>query len=113
AGDYQKAQEQPEDDRKVQKRIEYYYQRQTDSWEAELLQQVGMFQKDSLAAAQYLGKQAPGEQACTQVDAVAQIVIHTRQACLHQPGEDHGVNDDHRQRIDDGPQGAEQGVTVA
>src|SRR5690606_9710557 len=109
----QKAQKKPEDDGEVEQGVEHYHQRQTDPREAELLQQVGVLQKYGLAATQNLGEQAPGEQACAEVDAIGEIVVHARQARPHELGEDHRVDDDHRQRIDDGPQSGEQGVAIA
>jgi hypothetical protein len=43
---------------------------------------------------------------------VGQAVIHTRQARAHDLGKDHRVHDDHRQRVEHGPQRAEQRIAI-
>src|SRR5690606_13508738 len=66
-----------------------------------------------LATPDDLGEEPPGQDPGAQVDAVGQTVVHAGQAGLHQLGENHRVDDDHRQRIEDRPRRTEQGIAVA
>ena len=113
AADQQKRQIQRHDDAEVDQRRAGDDGGQADAGEAGFFDEVGVVQKHGVQAAQHFGKQPPSQHARAQIDAEGQgVVLMPRQAGAHELAEDDGVNQDHGQGVEHGPQRAKERCAV-
>ena len=98
--------------RKAQPCIQDDDDRQADSRKIYFLNNIRVVQKHCLAARVDFRKQIPAQDASAKVNAVCEAGIYFRQFTSHDLGEYYGVNQDHRQGIEDGPGRAQQGIPV-
>ncbi len=76
--DQQEDTEQAENDGEIEAGVEYHDNREAQAREAELLEQVGVFEENILGASGYFGKEPPSEHTGTKIDAIGEGAVHTR-----------------------------------
>jgi hypothetical protein len=70
-------------------------------------------EKHGLAALQQLAEVQPRKQPGAEIEAVGERIVVPRQPGVHEAAEDHRIDEDEGQRLEDRPQAAEQRVHIA
>src|SRR5690606_5492217 len=103
---------QPEYDREIDQRAGHHDHWQAKTGKTQFLQQVGMLDEHVLAAPDDFRKQPPCEYPCAEIYAVRERAVDSRELRPHDLRENDRVDDDHRERSQNRPCGAEDGVSI-